>query len=134
MCGAAGAGAAAGATRRARRRRRSGMRGHGDEFMDMNIGVEPDWGDPVNGLDAVRGLWAVPTTYRREVAEDLAAAGKKVAVKQGQRRPGDPPSLVAAAARAARELAWQPSYTELRPIVETAWNWHRKHPRGYADR
>jgi len=44
--------------------------------------AEPDWGDPVNGLDAVRGLWAVPTTYRREVTEDLAAAGKKVAVTQ----------------------------------------------------
>jgi uncharacterized protein YukE len=25
---------------------------------------QADWGDPVNGLDAVRGLWAVPTTYR----------------------------------------------------------------------
>jgi uncharacterized protein YukE len=39
--------------------------------------AQPDWGDPVNGLDAVRGLWAMPTTYRREVADDLAAATKK---------------------------------------------------------
>jgi PPE-repeat protein len=22
------------------------MRGYGDEYMDMNVGVEPDWGDP----------------------------------------------------------------------------------------
>jgi len=44
--------------------------------------AQPDWGDPVNGLDAVRGLWAVPTTYRREVAEDLAAAGKRADVAE----------------------------------------------------
>jgi uncharacterized protein YukE len=43
---------------------------------------QPDWGDPVNGLDAVRGLWAVPTTYRREVAADLTNAEKSVNVSQ----------------------------------------------------
>ena len=55
-------------------------------------------------------------------------------MKEGPRRPGDPPALVAAADKVQRELGWQPRYTELRPIVETAWNWHRSHPRGYADR
>jgi UDP-glucose-4-epimerase GalE len=60
--------------------------------------------------------------------------GKPVAVKEGPRRPGDPPALVAASEKVQRELGWQPRYTELRPIVETAWNWHRNHPRGYADR
>ena len=38
--------AAAQQKKRARRRLRAGMRGYGDEFMDMNVGVEPDWGDP----------------------------------------------------------------------------------------
>ncbi|MBS4728313.1 PPE family protein [Mycobacterium sp. SM1] len=43
------AAAAAAATReqaRARRRRRAKLRGYGDEFMDMNIEVDPDWGQP----------------------------------------------------------------------------------------
>jgi PPE-repeat protein len=31
---------------RSRRRLRTGLRGYGDEFMDMNVEVEPDWGDP----------------------------------------------------------------------------------------
>jgi PPE-repeat protein len=41
-------GAAAGAREaaRARRRRRAKQRGYGDEFMDMNIDVDPDWGEP----------------------------------------------------------------------------------------
>jgi UDP-glucose-4-epimerase GalE len=57
--------------------------------------------------------------------------GKSVPVREGPRRPGDPPSLVAAAEKAQRELGWRPGYTDLRSIVETAWNWHRAHSRGY---
>jgi UDP-glucose-4-epimerase GalE len=60
--------------------------------------------------------------------------GKQVPVKEGPRRPGDPPALVAASEKVQRELGWRPRYAELRPIVETAWNWHRTHPRGYGDR
>jgi PPE-repeat protein len=40
------AAAAAGQQARARRRRRAKQRGHGDEFMDLNVQVEPDWGGP----------------------------------------------------------------------------------------
>jgi PPE-repeat protein len=43
---AAAAAAAAREHRRPRRRRRAGMRGYGDEFMEMNINVDPDWGEP----------------------------------------------------------------------------------------
>jgi UDP-glucose-4-epimerase GalE len=57
--------------------------------------------------------------------------GRKVPVKEGPRRPGDPPALVASAEKARRELGWEPHYIDLRRIVETAWNWHRKHPDGY---
>jgi UDP-glucose-4-epimerase GalE len=59
--------------------------------------------------------------------------GKRVPVQEGPRRPGDPPVLVASADKARRELGWRPRYTELRPILETAWHWHRRHPKGYDD-
>jgi UDP-glucose-4-epimerase GalE len=58
--------------------------------------------------------------------------GFKVPVREGPRRPGDPPALVADATKIRRELGWEPRYTQLRPIVETAWNWHRTHPNGFA--
>jgi UDP-glucose-4-epimerase GalE len=58
--------------------------------------------------------------------------GKPVPVREGPRRAGDPPELVAAADKIQRELGWKPRYPELRPILETAWNWHRNHPRGYG--
>lgn len=58
--------------------------------------------------------------------------GKEIPSREAPRRAGDPPSLVAGPQKAMRELAWRPRYAELRPIVETAWNWHRKHPDGFA--
>jgi UDP-glucose-4-epimerase GalE len=65
------------------------------------------------------------------VVEEVS--GRKVPVKESARRPGDPPVLVAAPEKVQRELGWKPRYPELRPIVETAWNWHRTHPKGYDD-
>lgn len=47
------------------------------------------------------------------------------------RRPGDPPRLVADAHRIGAELGFKPQFTELKEIVRTAWEWHRKHPQGY---
>jgi UDP-glucose-4-epimerase GalE len=57
--------------------------------------------------------------------------GMPVPAQEGPRRPGDPPLLVADASLARRELSWQPKYTDLHAVVETAWRWHRLHPKGY---
>jgi len=43
---AAAVAASARGAARARRRQRAAMRGHGNEFMDMNVEVDPDWGRP----------------------------------------------------------------------------------------
>jgi UDP-glucose-4-epimerase GalE len=66
----------------------------------------------------------------RQVEEVTA---RKVPVVEGPRRPGDPPVLVAASDKVQRELGWKPRYPELRPILETAWAWHRRRPHGYED-
>ena len=72
-------------------------------------------------------------SVREVIATVEAVTGKKVPVKEGPRRPGDPAELVADAGKIRRELGWSPKYPELRAIVETAWNWHKNHPNGYAD-
>jgi PPE-repeat protein len=43
---AAAAAASAREAARARRRRRATVRDYGDEFMDMNVDVDPEWGAP----------------------------------------------------------------------------------------
>jgi UDP-glucose 4-epimerase len=59
--------------------------------------------------------------------------GKTIPIVEKPRRPGDPPRLVAAAARAIGELGWKPRYPRLEDIVASAWKWHRAHPEGYPD-
>ena len=70
----------------------------------------------------------------RQVIETCEkVSGKKIKAVEKPRRPGDPPRLVAAAQKAARELGWKPKFPKLEDIVATAWAWHVKHPDGYPD-
>jgi UDP-glucose-4-epimerase GalE len=64
-------------------------------------------------------------------AEEVS--GLKVPVKEGSRRAGDPPALVADASKIRKELGWSPKYDNLRSILETAWRWHKSHPNGFGE-
>ncbi|MCI0378343.1 MAG: UDP-glucose 4-epimerase GalE [Gemmataceae bacterium] len=71
----------------------------------------------------------------REVIQAVEeVSGKKVPVKEGPRRAGDPPALVASSDKVQKELGWRPKYTDIKAIVQSAWNWHSKRPKGYGDR
>lgn len=59
--------------------------------------------------------------------------GRKIPVLEKPRRPGDPPRLVAASDQIKRELGWQPRFQSLDAIIESAWKWHQRFPRGYDD-
>lgn len=52
--------------------------------------------------------------------------GMEVPYNVLDRRAGDPPVLVASADKARRQLEWEPRYSDLREIIETAWQWHQK--------
>ena len=58
-------------------------------------------------------------------------SGKSFKVIESPRRPGDPPVLVCDSTKARTELGWQPKWTNLEKIVESAWKWHSKYPDGY---
>lgn len=62
-----------------------------------------------------------------------AVTGHPIPHVMGERRPGDPPALSADSAKIRAELGWEPKYPSLQSIVQTAWDWHRTHPHGYAD-
>ena len=61
------------------------------------------------------------------------AVGRPIATVEKPRRPGDPPKLVASAAKAMSELGWKPKYPKLEQIIADAWRWHQAHPDGYPD-
>ena len=67
----------------------------------------------------------------RQVLDVIAAeTGEHVPIRQGARRPGDPPMLVADDSLAQAELRFKPKMSDLKTIVATAWAWHRRaHPK-----
>ena len=69
------------------------------------------------------------------VKEIVEAARKVIGdfrVDIGPRRPGDPPMLYADASKIQRELGWVAQRTDIQAMIESAWRWFEKHPRGYA--
>ncbi|MCW5551214.1 MAG: UDP-glucose 4-epimerase GalE [Verrucomicrobiae bacterium] len=72
-------------------------------------------------------------SVRQVISTCEKITGRQIAAFEKPRRPGDPPKLVASAEKAVRELGWRPKFPKLEEIVATAWEWHRKHPTGYAD-
>ncbi len=68
----------------------------------------------------------------KEVIDTVKRVSKKdIRIEMGERRPGDPPSLVNNPQKVNRELDWQPRYKSLEKIVETAWKWHKNHQDGF---
>jgi UDP-glucose-4-epimerase GalE len=59
--------------------------------------------------------------------------GHPIPTREGPRRPGDPPELVADPSAAKRALGWEAKHKDVRTIIESAWRWHSKHPHGYGD-
>jgi UDP-glucose-4-epimerase GalE len=63
-------------------------------------------------------------SVREVIAAVERVSGRRVAVRAMARRMGDPPVLIADAGKARRLLGWQPRFSSLDTIVETAWRWH----------
>ena len=53
--------------------------------------------------------------------------GRPISYVLAPRRPGDPATLVALAERARQILRWQPRYSSIDSIIDTAWHWHSRH-------
>jgi UDP-glucose 4-epimerase len=46
--------------------------------------------------------------------------------EETERRPGDPPILVADSSRLKSELNWRPMHADLEYIITTAWEWEKR--------
>ena len=86
-----------------------------DGLLVCNLGN----GDGFTNLEVLR---AAETIVGRAIPHEI-----------GARRPGDPPTLVASATRAAEVLGWRPRRPSLEEMVGSAWAWRQAHPGGYAD-
>jgi UDP-glucose 4-epimerase len=79
----------------------------------------------------------VGTGLGASVKQVIEAARKvtdhEIPASPAPRRDGDPPELYADPTHIRTELGWEPHYTDIEKIIETAWNWHRSHPSGFKD-
>ncbi len=84
------------------------------EYLDHNHGAH------VFNLGIDKGFSVL------EVIEAVKeVTGAKISYKVAEPRPGDVATLVADSSKARQELDWNPRYTELPKIIETAWRWKR---------
>jgi UDP-glucose 4-epimerase len=87
--------------------------------------------EPGKGIKLNLGT-GVGFSVRQIIETCRQVTGCDIPEVRGQRRPGDPPELIADARMANSVLGWTPKYKTPRPIIETAWNWHQSHPHGYG--
>ncbi len=64
-------------------------------------------------------------SVREVIAECEKVTGRSIATLDGPRRPGDPPRLVASAAKVRETLGWRAQFPTLQSVIETAWNWEQ---------
>jgi UDP-glucose 4-epimerase len=73
------------------------------------------------------------TSVREVIAACQRVTGRPIEVREQPRRPGDPARLIAGSDKIHRTLGWAPRFQSIDAIVESAWNWHLRHPDGYPD-
>lgn len=66
-----------------------------------------------------------------EIAREVT--GHPIPAKMEPRRAGDPAVLVASSDKCKSELGWKPVRTDLKTIIQDAWNWHQNYPDGFND-
>ena len=80
-------------------------------------------------------VFNIGTGQGQSVMEIITACetvtGLKIPQEITERRPGDPPKLVADPAKLKTRLGWEPQYTSIEDTIATAWAWHQKYPDGY---
>ena len=69
-------------------------------------------------------------SVRQVIETARAVTGRRIPEAIGQRRPGDPPRLVANSDKIRRELGWRPQFDGLEQIISSAWQWHQAFPNG----
>ena len=96
---------------------------------DTRIGAAGGAGEPlICNLGSGTGF-----SNREVVAAAERVVGHAIPLLLGERRPGDPPMLVASSDRAREVLGWQPIRGTIDDMIGSAWEWRQTHPGGYAE-
>lgn len=67
-----------------------------------------------------------------ETAKEVT--GIDIPVEYGDRRAGDPGTLIASSDKIKSVLGWNPVFSNVKDVLKDAWGWHQSHPNGYDDK
>ena len=70
-------------------------------------------------------------TVKEVIESARRITGHEIPAIEAPRREGDPPELVGSSEKIIADLGFAAEYPEIDSIVESAWQWSRKHPNGY---
>lgn len=65
-------------------------------------------------------------SVRELIASVEKVSGRSIPLREGSKRSGDPPVLVADPTKARKLLGWRLTYAKIDKIVETAFRWHSR--------
>ena len=82
--------------------------------------------------DNPTGMVYTEETLREIVEIARKVTGHPIPIREMPRRAGDPAVLVASPEKARRLLGWNPQHSDVRSIIQSAWDWHKSHPNGYC--
>jgi len=78
-------------------------------------------------LDSGSSIYNLGLSGGFSVMEVIEAArrvtGRDIPTHVSPKRPGDPAVLIASSARIKDELGWDPEFTTMEQIIQTAWDW-----------
>ncbi len=69
----------------------------------------------------------------KQLVDKVSSKVENLDVSVAPRREGDPDSLVSDNSKALKTLGWVPKYDDIDVIIDSAWNWHDKNPKGYSN-
>lgn len=69
-------------------------------------------------------------SVREVIAVARKVTGHAIPALETDRRPGDPAILIASSEKIRQQLGWTPDFPELEIMVQSAWEWYRRHPVG----
>jgi len=64
-----------------------------------------------------------------ETAKEVT--GIDIPVQYGDRRAGDPGTLIASSEKIKNLLGWDPKFSNVADVIKDAWKWHTSHPDGF---
>jgi len=103
---------------------------HVDDLSRVHIAAFDKLEKPGTGLFYNLGT-GTPASVLEIIKAVEEITGLKVPRTMAPRRAGDPPALYADSRKALKDLGWKIQYPDVRGVIETAWKWHKSHPKGY---